>query len=326
MVSSRLAQFREAQLEAMIEEDLSSPLSVQESFGPKVDHGKWLERTLSHRGALVSQVRERILESAGLARDSLVLDLNGQTGLLAFEAQRLAPDGGVWVVALDDRAFETLTGGSQKLGTLLRPQIVRTDTGSFDRDIRKAAGKSVKFDAIVGRNVLTRVLDKKEFIHRVLPLLATSGVIVIAEIVPAEGQRLSELPEMQSLEASLKKALAATEKELFNDPSDPMVSWTVASLTGEVTSIPGFASAVSAQKDDAVRRLSPQEIEFWFRKGGDEITGGGLRPSLGERVRSAAGGPVAEKLRAALHAALDYKKVPWRTVTAIIRIFRSPLH
>ena len=55
-------------------------------------------------------IREKLLDLAKVNRSSLVLDLHARTGLLAFEAQRRATDGGVWVVVHDDKAPSSLQG------------------------------------------------------------------------------------------------------------------------------------------------------------------------------------------------------------------------
>ena len=144
-IADRVARQREAQIEAMVEEDYSSPLAEGRPMGG----AGWLERTLSRRGEQLSRVRETMLELAGLVKNSLVLDLNGRTGLLAFEAMRRTPDGGVWILAHDDRAYETLSGLVKGLPALSRPQVLRTGMALFNSDVRKAAGKDVLFDSIL---------------------------------------------------------------------------------------------------------------------------------------------------------------------------------
>ena len=44
------------------------------------------------------------------------------------------PEGGVWALAHDDRAFATLGAMAQSLDPLMRPQLVRTDLAHFERE------------------------------------------------------------------------------------------------------------------------------------------------------------------------------------------------
>jgi putative ATPase len=310
-IAERVAQQREAQIEAMAEEDYSSPLAVQRG----TDGSGWLERTLSRRGEQLSHIRETMLELAGLTKQSLVLDLNGRTGLLAFEAMRQTPDGGVWILAHDDRAYETLCGLVKKLPAISRPQIIRTGLASFDRDIRNAAGMEVRFDAILGRNLLFQTENMKSFVKRANRLLAKTGALVLAEPIPREGQRLSNLAETKTLNAQVKNLLAAAEEELFSDNDDPMIKWTAQSLHDEISSIDDIALTMRVAADSAIRRISPQDIEFWFREAGQSD-----RLSLGDRIRTKCDAATTGEIKARLHGCLDFKEIAWRSSTAFFKI------
>jgi len=310
-IADRVAQQREAQIEAMVEADYSSPLT-----GERGSSGSgWLERTLSRRGEQLSRVRQRILQLASIEKQSLVLDLNGRTGLLAFEAARRTPDGGVWVIAQDDKAYETLCGLATTLSAISRPQIIRSDCAHFDRDIKGAAGSKVRFDAIMGRNLLLQVGDIKKFIGTALGLLSKSGRLVLAEPIPREGQRLSELPEAANLSGEEKRLLASAEEELFGEASDSLIGWTAQSLHDEIASAGGTTLTMEVSADSTVRRVSPRDIDFWFREGGEAS-----RMSLGDRIRKRCGAATADTLRARLHGCLDFKEIQWKSTIAYFRI------
>ena len=320
-IRERVARFREARLEAMIEPDISNPLSIE--AGPAAEKtsdessGGWLERTLGSRGEQLGRIRERLLELACISRQSLVLDLQGRTGLLAFEACRRAPEGGVWVLAHDDRAFATLQSLAKTLSTLAQPQIIRTDFSRFDRDLAVAAGAKVRFNAIVGRNVLTYERNKKALIERVLAFLHPDGVAACAEVVPSEGQRISNLTESWKMDPDLKTILSDAETALFSDKNDPLVSFTSATLGNEIAAIPGVTVVTTVQNDSPGRRISPQEIDFWFR-----ISDRKGRLSLGDRVLALADLEKYTALKTFLHRKLDYQEVCWKTVTLFIKLFK----
>jgi putative ATPase len=310
-ISERVARRREAQLAAMIEEPDATPLGS----GSETAGRMWMERTLSSRGEQLGRVRERLLELAGVARQSLVLDLHGRTGLLAFEACRRASEGGVWVLAHDDRAFAAMQAMAKTLGTLSRPQMVRTDFSKFDHDLAAAAGEKVRFDAVIGRNILTREKNRRGLIERILKFLRPGGILALAEVVPSEGQRISALCAQWDLEENAKKTVAIAETALFGDPDDAMVSWTGASLEKELGAIPGVSAGVSAQSESPARRIPPPEIDFWFRTTGEKG-----RLSFGDRILEASDRKTLASTIEYFHRKLDYQEVLWKSVTAFIKI------
>jgi putative ATPase len=314
-ISERVARRREAQLAAMIEEPDATPLGIASESANRM----WMERTLSSRGEHLGREREHILELAGITRQSLVLDLHGRTGILAFESCRRATEGGVWVLAHDDRAFATMQAMAKTLGPLSRPQMVRTDFLKFDRDLAAAAGVTVRFDAVIGRNILTREKNRRELIERILKFLRPGGVLAVAEVVPSEGQRISALSEPWDLEENAKKTLALAEAALFGDAGDVMVSWTGASLEKELAAIRGALVTVSVQGESPARRIAPSEIDFWFRTT-DKKARQGARLSLGDRIVELSDEGTLSSIKAYFHRKIDYQEVCWKSVTAFIKI------
>jgi putative ATPase len=314
-IKERVARQREAQLEAMIEDDTSSPLVAPSGAAAAMGGGTWMERTLSRRGEQLGRVRERLLELADIGRSSLVLDLFGRTGLLTFEALRRAPEGAVWTLAHDDRAHATLQAAALGMDLLKQPQIVRTEFSRFDRDLKTAAGRKVRFDRIIGRNVLTREAEKSALISRIAGLLASNGCLTLAETIPSEGQRVSTLLSSRGIDADALQTLADAEERLFQDPDDPMVNWTSASLERELAKLPEVTVSVTREEDGILRRISPADVDFWLR-----TTDGKGRLSLGDRIARTSGEEALAELRAIMHRKLDFQEVEWKTVTAMIRI------
>jgi putative ATPase len=314
-IADRVRRQREAQIEAMVEDDDTSPLSAAGKAATSGTAGHWLERTLSRRGEQLGRVRERLLDLAPIKRSSLILDLHGRTGLVTLEALRRAPEGAVWTLAHDDRALATLQSATRGMDPLKQPQIVRTTWATFDRDLKKAAGKEVGFDIVIGRNVLTREKDKSAFVRRFFNLLRRGGTLVLAETVPSEGQRLSWFASSWNADATLLAPLVNAEKELFNDPDDPMVNWTSATLGQQLETVPDVQVTVTRHEDEVLRRVTPDDVEFWLRK-----TEGKERLSLGDRIITAGSEEALTAIKGIMHRKLDFQEVQWKTVTAIIKI------
>ncbi len=304
---------REAMVEAMTADEADPR---EEPGGAKPVRAEWARRASG--GDKLAQTRDLIFESAGVKRDSLVLDLHARTGLLTFEAVRRAPEGSVWALAHDEKEFETVTAMARQYETLRRPTVVRSSLSTFDADVRKAADAGVVFDAVVGRNVIAALPDKIAVVKKALGLTGAAGCVVLAETVYAQGQRLSNLVPEGAGNAERVSHLASAEDALFGDPNDPLVNWTPAGL--EKACAEALPCAFSARTVTAAarRRITPDLVEHWFRRSGE-----GERKSLGERTATLFGPDAADGLRAFLHQQLDNKDFVWTAATALFTITRT---
>ncbi|MBN1575120.1 MAG: AAA family ATPase [Chitinispirillaceae bacterium] len=319
-IAGQVARRREALLEAMVEVDEQSPLTVAPMEGATdAARQQWLERSLGGRGAQLGRIREQLFEMAELKPSDLVLDLFTRTGMIAFEAARRIMEGGVWALAHSQESLTTARQMAERLEALSRPAIVKTTWENIERDLFAAAGNAVRFDKILGRGVLTKVNDKAALVGRVTALLTDGGWAVLAETVPASGQRLSELVVFLPDEKEIGEAVREAERDLFGDADDPMVNWNAATLQERLSATMGVAAEFSSKRLRETRRIRPADIDFWFRTG----AAGSGRPSLGDRFAKQSGASAVEKARLLFHRKLDNRQVPWNTEIVFIRITRS---
>jgi hypothetical protein len=228
----------------------------------------------------------------------------------------LTKEGGVWALAYDEREYETLiknTAGD----ALARPQVVLTSPDAFDEDVRKAAGNAVRFSVILGRNILTHLTDKTAIIEKALRLLEQKGAVVLAEVVPKHGQRLSGLLSFKPADAGFEEKFKIVEDGLFNDSADPMLNWDEESLKQALEKIKVAVRVFTAASSPKTRVL-PSNIDFWFRVSADD-----KRKSMGDRLKAEFGKKDLERLKAIFHAQLDNKEVQWKTAIAYIKIARE---
>ena len=101
-----------------------------------------------------------MLDAAALQRHSLVLDVNAASGLLTWEALRRAPEGGVWALAYDAQAGEALRQQAERLPDIERPGVLVGDLVQLPALLAACQNQELRFDAIVGRNTLTKYPDK----------------------------------------------------------------------------------------------------------------------------------------------------------------------
>jgi putative ATPase len=313
LIRESVLSHREAQVEAMIESESDNALEAA-SATSKPSVGEWARRTSGSSGDLLSRVRSRLFELAGVNRDSLVLDLQARTGLLAFAAGRKATHGAVWALAHDRKTFDALTAMARPLDELERPQVLAVSWDDFDRKLAEAAGAEVKFTAIVGRNAVARQQDPAALLRRAALLLHEKGVIALAETVPSMGQRISALCDLGDLPPKLVNTFKKAEEEVFSDPSNPAVNWDVTSLSKVLNTVEGIDVQSMPSEEMARRRITPSDVDHWFR-----TTAAGEQVSLGERLRKMLDEKEVDKLRAVLHRQLDNRDVSWKTVVGYWR-------
>ncbi|HEX3018654.1 MAG TPA: AAA family ATPase [Chitinispirillaceae bacterium] len=313
-IAEKVCRLREAQLEALLEDNDSNALFAQEKNAGK---GQWIQRTMGSSGEQLGKIRDKIISLGGFSRADLVLDLNAGSGLLTFEAARCVPDGAVWAVVHDQKSLSTLSKMSERFDPLNRPQLVLSDWNRFDTDLRKSAGQNVRFDKIIGRSVLAARDDKKKIIHTVLNLLGTNGKIILAENVVSEGQRISDLLDSEKTDPVLLEKLIVAESELFSDPSDHLVNWTSSSLEQELKNTDSIKVNFNRVTESVQRIFKVADIDYWFRK-----TGGSSRLSLGERLEKTCDQKEMETIKKMLHLQLGNRSHTWKSVILYICLQR----
>lgn len=312
-IAERVTRQREAQLEAMVDTDTSSPL-FSASGDSSSSQTAWYERSLGSRGRELDTIRKLVISSSELRKTDLVLDLNARTGLLTFEALRKVEQGGVFAIAQDNNAFDTLNKTSERIDILVRPQIMRCPESRFPQELPDIIGTKLKFNAIIGRNVIQKLADKKGALTLFTQFLEKGGRIVLSETIPSEGQRISDLLA-GTTEDLLTDQLTAVEKEIYNDPQNPAVNWNSSTLSDLLQSIDGFKAKITTQEEFTERNIRPPEIDYWFRNAGENE-----KSSLGDIIEKVFGSTTRSSIHQTLHKKLDFTVQKWKTVTAIVRI------
>ncbi|MDG5815592.1 AAA family ATPase [Chitinispirillales bacterium ANBcel5] len=306
-IKVRVERYREAQLEAMVDNEDNGLTGGQENGSEQ-----WIQRTLGAKGKLLQMIRDRVMELASPNRSSLILDLHARTGLLAFEAARRITEGGVWAVVHDNKEFDTIAKMASRMDPLARPQLVLSNTADVIEAIKSQAGKSVRFDIITGRNVLRSIDAKAEFLKSISSILQPDGKIVLSETVPSMGQRISDIAGDIFDKETLVRFKEA-ENHLFNSKDDPLMSWDANSIIDDLEKLDLFTISSSMHIDSSKRRITPAEIDFWFRYSSE-----GQRLSLGDRLRELFNPKEMQSLQKKLHLKLDNRDFLWKSVVLFI--------
>ena len=306
-IKTEVERRREAQLAAMVEGEGVGPPEVLTFTGDAAGRARdqWLQRTLSGAGQRLAAQRERIVQAARIQRHHLVLDLNAGSGLLTWEALRRAAEGGVVALARTPQDADALLQQASRLPEIERPTILQGDLD--DLPALLDAGRTARFDAILGRNALTRHPDKPGAARLLVSLLSEKGCIALAETVPAHTQRLHRLVDLAALGETLAGHVVEAEEAIYRQPGDPMVNWDETSLRRAFEDA-GLVTQVSVERERSEVQVTPAMLARWFTP-----SGAGERPSYVDHLRQRLDAHQCAQVEAAFRQQLANRAVQWET-------------
>ncbi|MEL6348263.1 MAG: AAA family ATPase [Myxococcota bacterium] len=290
-VAPTLARRREAQLAAMVEGVGLAPVERLTSGPEDRRLDRWVQRTVGQVSERLSTIRETVFVRAALQRHHLILDVEPGTGLLTFEALRQVPEGGVWAWTARPDHAAALTSLVERLPPLQRPTIV---AGTLETG-------AVRFDRIIGRDVLVRSADAAETLRQLIAVLLPEGRIVFAESLARWTPRLSAA--VRRLDEDIRSRWSASEEAVYTDDDDPLTRWTEKNLTSTLEDA-GLTVSAARQETRTTLFVSEAIIERWFAERPDSYANRlGLAPADLTAVE------------AAVRRELLEQRVSWRTVT-----------
>ncbi len=308
---------REAQLAAMLEGEALAPPEVLTTSPEARARDRWLQRVISGTSAQLARVRERVFEPLALQRHDLVLDLNAGSGLLTWEAVRTVPEGGVWALAADERAAEALRQQAAQMSELERPRVLLGAVEQLPALLEQRGESDLRFEAIVGRNALTRVADKRLALTMLAALLGPRGRFSLAEVTPRHTQRLYKLVDLSELAAQTRQRLMEAEETIYAAADDPMVNWDAGDLAAALESA-GLSAAVSTERQASQVRISRAMLERWFGAALD-----GERPSYAQHLLAALSTDELDQVRQLYGRKLLDQVVAWETMVAYVVAYRG---
>ena len=299
-IAKELSRRREVQLEAQLDTGESTGEIL--TFSPD-DKSKnaWFRRTAGEKNTVLSAVRDELFANAKLLRHHKVLIPGGDKGLLAWEASRRTPEGGVYVLMDKDEDMDYFVNYPSVLSEVERPVAIKGTLESFAKE------HSMLFDCIIGRNTATRS-DKKQVFKQIHSLLENDGSAVLSEIIPSQCTRLSQIVAPYLKETERKK-LTTLENKLFEE--SPLMLWNGEDL---VSAAAGAGFLVhSHTKDLAERRyITQKDIDNWL----DSSNPGTYGNALADEPK------LSEKIKKALESLIDNDGVEWKTHHIILTLQR----
>jgi putative ATPase len=311
-IRDQVARRREAQLAVMMEEQ--SPAEIL-TFAPGGRaHDRWLQRTISNAGERLGHIRDRVLDAARLQRHYVVLDLNAGSGLLTWEILRRTPEGGTWSLARERQAGEGLRQQAERLPELERPAVLVGEPGELPELLRLRGEGELRFDALVGRNVLGPLPEKGEILKTLARWLRPGGCLSLAEVVVKHAQRLYDLVDFSMLGDDLRQRVIDAEEQIYANALDPLVNWEAADLQDALEAAGFVEITVQVEMQESEMFISLATLNRWFDSDARQE-----RPSYAQHLLSQVTAEELAEVRELLRRQLDGHALPWQNQIAFVR-------
>ncbi|MCE5259859.1 MAG: AAA family ATPase [Chloroflexi bacterium] len=304
-----VARRREEQLAAMIE--TTSPDDSLTYSPPTRTRDRWLQRTTQAASRYLAEIREQVFAPLALHRYDTVLDINATTGLLTWEALRQAPEGGVYTLAHDAAAAETISQGCELLAEIERPHVLYGAIQELPELLAASGEGELRFDAIIGRNALAQPHARAQTLQVLVHLLALGGRLSLAEVIPSLAQRLSDLADLSSLPQDLAAAITQAEAAIYNDPDNPSTAWGLNDLQAALEQAGLQIARLEAVPFTREQYIAPELVEAWF-------SSGGAKPSYADQMRSMLDEQTLQALQQLYISQLAGKVVNWHSQVAFV--------
>lgn len=266
----------------------------------------WRARLDSNKAELLLEQRNKMTELARLVRHHRSLIWNADDALLLFDITRRTPEGLTCGICRTQKGIDILTQYASTLGDLDKPQLTLLPPATTlnAKTIRTAAAAfgDISFDRIFLRDpfaspkditafseTLTELYtpvakqgkniafgEESPYVPPAEPLLAPDAAVVIAQRIPAHGQRLSKLiseqifgspdgtaPSLDSETAALLDKMKVAEDTFFTDESNPLFAFNAQTLDAQFKKA-GFTVSSLSQTMVEKRRITQQDIAHWF--------------------------------------------------------------
>lgn len=203
---------REAQLEAVGDDIFQERLT----FSPDDrKRNRWIERAMGNRADLLLTLVKELYKDIAVPRHGNVMVLNASHGMMLYPLMKMNPEGSSYAFVRNRDQKSTIDHFSSEIDELLRPIVEVSDPLTAFSTLEDG----IRFSAITGRNVLSRLSEDKIVLAKMKEVLEDDGVVCLMEAIPSLSTRLSAFAE-----SPLKEKLEKAEEEIYSS-SNPLVSW-----------------------------------------------------------------------------------------------------
>ena len=203
-IADTINKRREIQLESV---DVNAfPENLTFSPGDK-GRDLWLRRTVGGRSKALEDLRALMFSKINVIRSDRVLVLNAGHGLLLWEAFRKTPEGLAVAVVRTPEDSAYINHYISSLDTVSAPVVLcNKDFSNALQDMDNSLESGIRFEHIMGRNLIKSKPDGLALISDMKSRLAPKGDIVLCETIACEASRISNFIHMGPLQDILLKA------------------------------------------------------------------------------------------------------------------------
>jgi putative ATPase len=298
---------REEQVAALMEENTATGRDDESKNG--ADH-EWLRRAVESGGERLGRLRDLLAARAELKRESTVLIVNDNAGLLTFEAGRRTELGGVTVLCAAEKTAEWLRRRAADLRSLERPSVYCGPP----EDAGAVLPQDVRYDAVISLDVMKPRDDVSAAASSLCGILASGGRWIAAENLPFYNQRLLDLLPPGSLETELRQKAAAAENAVYSGHDDPLYRRRMEDITGALRQT-GVTVDAELFRDTNARYISAGDIDRWFTPRSE-----GERPAFVQHLGACLTEPDILTVRRAFTDHLTRTTVEWSSAVAVFKI------
>jgi len=327
-IAEDVARKREAQLAALLEGDAHAPPEILSWSPGEAAREQWLARTQSGMGEQVADVRDALFGRMRLERHHTVLDLNGGSGWVTFEALRRTPEGQTWTLCRSDEQRDVLVSATQHLEALEQPVVVTTPlsdvldlvaeswkTREHHRDQSVREGNEPRFDRIVAVRCASEAGEGElAWLASTTRWLREGGEAWFVDPLPAEGTRLHELLDADDVPTPVLQTLQEVEARAYETAEEARFQFSPEAWCDQLREQTGMKVSLERTQSTVSRRLPARAFERWF---------GEMAPLRTALVSAGLSEAEVQELAASLRARAQEQSIEWRSVWSWLRVTRT---
>lgn len=249
-IQESVLEKREAQLEAVGDDLFQENLTF--SPGDR-KRNKWIERAMGNRAGLLLSLTKRLYSSVNIPRHGNVLVLNASHGLMLYPLMKMNPEGSSIAQVRTKEQMDVINHFALDLEEILRPQVFV----STPKEVFSILEEGIRFSAITGRNVLSRLSSDKSILPLMSSYLEEDGVLALMESIPSLSSRLSDF-----VESPFKEKMIEAEKAIYSS-SNPLTSWGKEELEETIYSIFDDIKVEYVEEKEE-RAITEESILSWW--------------------------------------------------------------
>ncbi len=237
----------------------------------------WRQRLDTTRAENLLEIRNSMIMMAETKRHHRNLVWNADSGLLVWEIARKTPEGVTCGVCKTEQGRKILEQYEQTLGDMDKPVLINRDNMSLSDVLEKfddiifdrmymvdpfVSSKSIKNLSEVLSNIFK---DNKHF--------APGCEVIISQLIPSKGQRISSLIKEQLLldaentfDSGILEKLSVADCEYFTDKENNLFNWNEENIEEEILGTGLNLEWASKTLYDKCY-ITSDEIEMWFTSG-----------------------------------------------------------